>query len=370
MAEKKQKFDWNSPEVQAQVREIVQGSFVREGMMIAFPTCFPGATVPIRVNESRITALDVTSEGTVYGGTSGRLCHIFVGMFHGTTGMVFDMGTVAGTEHCAAVCCGKKNFVACVNEAGGRGRILAGELQDENLDLIQEWGFRRKPFHDLGTVNNECIVHAVADASREFIVGVTPYHLFTVDLNSSKIEVVGEIAGNGRLAVASRGSIVGYDGAGYLWSYDVGSRTLRPKAVTLPAGHWGRTLPLIWTRSHRHGLLYTADNEGNLFSFDETKGFSSALGKTPLAPVGPMAMTLDGRVFGFCGTEMAKMFSYHPVRREVRDLGVAVSVIERRRYGYMFSDAVIGPGGEIYFGEEDNLGHLWLYFPKIEAGPA
>jgi hypothetical protein len=46
----------------------------------------------------------------------------------------------------------------------------------------------------------------------------------------------------------------------------------------------------------------------------------------------------------------------------------AVSVIERRRYGFLFSDAAIGRDGEIYFAEDDNLGHFWLYFPKIDAG--
>jgi hypothetical protein len=42
-----------------------------------------------------------------------------------------------------------------------------------------------------------------------------------------------------------------------------------------------------------------------------------------------------------------------------------VSVIQQRRYGYCFGDAVTGRDGEIIFGENDNLGHLWLYFPKI-----
>ncbi|MCK5732759.1 MAG: hypothetical protein KAI38_01125, partial [Candidatus Latescibacteria bacterium] len=54
---------------------------------------------------------------------------------------------------------------------------------------------------------------------------------------------------------------------------------------------------------------------------------------------------------------------------EVTDLGVAVSVIERRRYGYTFGDAVVGRDGEIIFDEDDDLGHLWLYFPKIGAAP-
>jgi hypothetical protein len=39
---------------------------------------------------------------------------------------------------------------------------------------------------------------------------------------------------------------------------------------------------------------------------------------------------------------------------------------EQRRYGYQFGDAVTGPDGEIVFGEDDNNGHLWLYFPRIK----
>lgn len=35
------------------------------------------------------------------------------------------------------------------------------------------------------------------------------------------------------------------------------------------------------------------------------------------------------------------------------NLGVAVSVLEQRRYGYQFGDAVTGHGGEIIFGEDE-----------------
>ena len=136
------------------------------------------------------------------------------------------------------------------------------------------------------------------------------------------------------------------------------------EAVRLPNGAWDRA-PLSWARDHRNGLLYTADGEGNLFSFDEQRGFSAPLGRTLLAPVGPWAVTHDGRLFGFCGAEMAKMFCYQPGRSEVANLGVAVSVLERRRYGYVFGDAVTGRDGQIIFGEDDDLGHLWLYFPRI-----
>jgi len=78
-------------------------------------------------------------------------------------------------------------------------------------------------------------------------------------------------------------------------------------------------------------------------------------------------MIPDGRLFGFCGTEIANLFCCDTTSDSVSNLGVAASVLEKRRYGYEFGDAVVGPQGEIVFGEDDNDGHLWLYFPKISA---
>ena len=80
MSEKKKtKYDMNSPEAKALIDEIVHGTFMKEGTMAAFPTCFPGASIPIPADESHITALDVSGDGMIYGGTSGRATHLFVG---------------------------------------------------------------------------------------------------------------------------------------------------------------------------------------------------------------------------------------------------------------------------------------------------
>src|SRR5512136_3256723 len=100
---KKIKYDMNSPEAKALTDEIVHGTFTKEGMMAAFPTCFPGATIPIPADESHITALDVSGDGMIYGGTSGRATHLFVGIFHGVTGVVFVCGAVKEAHQCTAV---------------------------------------------------------------------------------------------------------------------------------------------------------------------------------------------------------------------------------------------------------------------------
>jgi hypothetical protein len=374
MSDKKKPTDENSAEIWAQYIKVMHESFVHQGTMLAYPMAFPGATIPIAPDESHITALDTAPDGFVYGGTSGQRAHIFVAMFHGVTGMVFDLKAVEGATHCPAVCCGKARFFACVNGPRGGGRILATKLWPAPYEGLGAWSFERPAFDDLGEcVIGEPIVHAVADASRERVVGVTTRHLFTVDMGAAKIHIVAEVPGSGRLAVGSKGGILGRDGPRHLWRFEPQTQTLHAKAFMLPDGTWDKT-PFVWARGSQspvpsstgqRGLLYTADADGRLFSFDEERGFSASLGKTLLVPVGPMAITFDGRVFGFCGDGIAKMFCYHPGRGEITTLGVAASVLERRRLGYVFGDAVTGREGEIIFGEDDDAGHLWLYFPRI-----
>ena len=364
----KLRFDPNSPRIKEYLDQVHHHTFMGEGTMVAFPTCLPGMTIQIPLDESHITALAAAPDGTVYGATSGRRSHLFIASLHWLNGIVFDLGMPAGATQGAAVCCTDAGFVAFVNGARG-GRAISAPLLDlAPEDLIQEWGFERPDLTDHGEcVAGEAVVHAVVDASRKTIVGTTTRHIFTMDA-SFKVHVVAEAPGNGRIAVASRGGIFGRDEGATLWRYDPASQSLERKAVKLPEGFGDQ--PPLWATDRHTGVLYTADAQGTLYSFHEGQGFSGPLGRAPLAPVGPMAVTFDGRVFGFCGDEMAKMFCYDPAARTVSNLGVAVSVLERRRYGYVFGDAVTGRDGEIIFGEDDNGGHVWMYFPRIRGARA
>lgn len=355
MSKKKKADTWD---------EIVHGTFVMEGTMVAFPLCFPGASIPITADESHITALDITPEGMVYGGTSGKGTHLFVGMLHGVTGAVLDMGTVEGADHCSAICCGNGHFVACVNGPDG-GRFIRRKFQPLPFDLLQEWGFRRQPFDDLGAaVKGEQIIHAVADSSREKVIASTKGHLVALDIESGEIEVIAQIADSGRLVSGPDGNIFGLDAPDALWRYNSKTGEFEQGAVQLPEGSWQK-YPLMWAKDTVDGKLYTADDDGYLFSLT-AQGFSERLGQLPMAPVGPMAVTFDGRLFGVCGEGISNLFCYNPDTCDIDTLGVAVSVIERRRYGYTFGDAVTGRDGQIILGEDDDLGHLWLYFPRIQ----
>jgi hypothetical protein len=362
---KRKRFDWKQPGAQKLAESIVHGAVVTEGTMVAFPTCFPAVTIPVVADESRITALDITASGIVYAGTSGKASHLLVFMYHGITGVVFDMGVVEGADQCAAFCCGEKNYAAAVNGPAG-GRLAVRHLQPLPFDLIQEWHMTRSPYKFVAPVPGERILHAVTDARRKEVVGVTDKHLFTFDFETRKVAVVGEVPGAARLARGPDGAIFGRDGDDTLWRFDPRTRKLKRNAVRLPKGDWsGATL--MWARDDTNGLLYLADTRGTLFSLDKKARFSRALAKLPLTPIGAMAVTRDGRLFANAGDGIARMSCYDPATRKARDLGVAVSIMERRRYGYCFGDAVVGRDGELVFGENDDLGHLWLYFPSILA---
>ena len=360
----KGRFDPNSPAIKAYEKEL-EHQFVREGTLVAFPTCLPGMTRSITHDECRITALDIDSDGQIFGGTSGRQAHLFSARFHDLTGVVLDAGAVPDATSSVAVCCATSRVLAFVNGARG-GRVIAIPAIDLAQDWIQEWGLSPPLLQDLGEcVPGETVVHAICDPSRSTLIGITTGHLFTVDADSGKVTVIGEVSGRGHLAMSHSG-VIGQDDGARLWHFDLASGKIRRAAVDLPEGEWSAALR--WSRGRDADQLITADAAGHLFSFDENKGFRS-LGKAHLAPVGPMAMIPDGRLFGFCGAEMANLFWCDTTSGNVSNLGVAASVFEKRRYGYQFGDAVIGRDGEILFGEDDNDGHLWLYFPRIKNLP-
>jgi len=163
------------------------------------------------------------------------------------------------------------------------------------------------------------------------------------------------------VALDAEGGFIGRDGPSALWRLGADGR-LQRRAVPLPPGSWEQ-VELRWARDPRTGLLYTADGAGMLYSYTPADGWSGPLDKAPLAPVTCMAVTFDGRLFGFCADGIQRFFTLEA--GQVRDLGAAASVFERRRYGYEFAAAVVGRDGEIVFGENDALGHLWIYFPRI-----
>ena len=82
--------------------------------------------------------------------------------------------------------------------------LVLRELQPLPFDLIQEWTIARQPYRSLGQpAPGEQILHAIADAGKRQVVGVTEGHLFVLDLQDSSVERVGEVPGRARLALGA-----------------------------------------------------------------------------------------------------------------------------------------------------------------------
>jgi len=347
-----------------QIDEIVHGQFVKEGTFVAFPTCFPGASAPISWDESRVTSLARAENGTVYGGTSGRKVHLFVAMFQGVTGVVFDLGGVPCARDCASVVVGEEKLAALVCGPEGAS-VVVTDLQGLPFDLIQEWGFRRPEFQIHGPLDK---VQRWRDAcmlvGEKAALGLSESQAFLIQLEQGEIQPLGSLASLSGIGRGMSGDLWGVAEKG-LWRYSVRSGEWNPDLCGIPTNL--KTSPSIrFSKSTPGGPLYLADGEGKLYLMEESTGLMGPVGQLSLCPVGPMAVTLDGRLFGFSGEGMARLFVYEPAG-QVRDLGVAVSVLQKRRYGYVFGDAVTGRDGQIIFGENDEGGHLWLYFPRIQA---
>lgn len=363
---KRERYDVDQPGATALRDKIVHGAFKTEGQMVAFPLCFPSVSVPIRADESRITVLDVTADGVVYGGTEGYAAHLFVGMFHGVTGMVFDMGVVDGCTTTAAICCGRQRVFAAANGAES-SRAIVRDLQPTPFSLIQEWSFDRLPYTyiDLPETIGR-IHHSVSTKDRARVVGVAEDAIFTYDFASESFDIVESFdEGTGRLVALDDGSVIGRSVSGAIWRYDTATGTLDRSFATLPESNW-ECAP-VWAKDPVTGLVYTADAASNLYSFAMGGGWQGPLATVPYAPVTSMAATFDGRVFGSAGTDMQRVFCYDPETRAVTDIGVAASTFQQRRYCYEYGDAVTGRDGEIVFAERDDLGHLFLYYPRIKS---
>lgn len=336
-------------------------AFIREGFMAAMPLCFPGATTAIPADESFVTALTLNRADrfeTIWGGTSGRRAHIFFAWMRGVTGIVVDLGGDGESTETAGVACLKTQAVAAVNGPSG-ARLLARHFGQISYDCIQEWGVDVKPFARTAELPGERITALEPDADARGVVlalgaGLAAWDPANGLRRGPKVELAG-------LSQDGSGGVFGIGRDGDLVRIERKAREIRARKTGRVKGDFREA---VFSAPFPGKPLYLADLRGTLFRIGNRE--SRPVGRAPLAPVTCMAVTRDGRLFGFCGKEISHMFEYDPDSGKVRDLGVALSLLGRRRYGYEFSSALANRDGHLFFGEKDRGGHLWIYCPGLK----
>ncbi|MBN2582939.1 MAG: hypothetical protein JXL80_07720, partial [Planctomycetes bacterium] len=175
------------------------------------------------------------------------------------------------------------------------------------------------------------------------------------------------------LMITPDGLVLTTGTSGHIVRYDPQVDSLEMTDVQVPS-YPGRSLYSridAWTYDAATGRLYVGDKaDGLLYWLDPRTLECRQLGKpTPRIRIRALTAAPDGRIFGMAGQDddVANMFVYEPATGELRNLGLPLSCIEEKRYGFNFESAATGTQGELYFGESERSSRLFVYFPAYKA---
>lgn len=330
-------------------------SFVRIGSFAAFELSFNRQTRPIPLDESCITALDINSQGMLYGATSsihGRT-HLFAGLLQNLGGGFYNLGPVEGYNHCPKVICTSDSALYFLSGPAGSSvfRLPYCSLPG---DMIQE------SFHVFPELQKICrlpegyLTGAVRTGDNTVLALAGEYACI---LSASDGQMTGRhlFHPSGPPADIGNGGIIrNREGEIFICRED----QLNPTEGF-------RTGALTSSFLDGDGTIILADTAGRVYSFSGT-GKKLKESVLTITPVTAVART-GGVTYGFCGDGIQQYFRILPGKHDPEYLGAVVSVIERRRYGCSFTTpGVKGPSGQLFWGENDNHGHVFIYFPLVE----
>lgn len=339
---------------------------------------------PIPPGESGITSLCRGSNGMIYGATSGKRSHLFYYDPSPLADGVLDLGVLDGVRAARrTIAAGKgRVFVGAseMTEEGASGPIF---VHDTELDYSDEFRSTGGTVKELVVpLKGECIAALCCDTNAQMLYGLTSGTgtFFSYDYEQKKLKLHGPVSKDTAfsrcLVMDGAGNVYGTHSLGTLFRYSskLGVQDLHIQIPTVAGREFYNQLDSA-VYDPVSALIYgggTAD--GVLFSLNPESLEIRNLGKVIAEPrVRAIAAAPDGRIFGVAGCEdgMGHLFCHDPSRHETRDLGILFASSEVWRRGFEFDAACTGANGEIYFGENEWEGHLYIYFPalnKVAAG--
>ena len=358
--------------------------WVGEGICLAVPLCIPGQSIPPPAGETAMRTFAYDPWGTLYIGTAGRKAHLLGAMIHKETGIVHVMGTVPEADAILAIAVPAEGYHLHLLATGPQGGTVWTTPRFATGGCIQEWFVGRYEMTRTAAIlPGKRIACAVASADGRSFYGLTDERkpeLFRVDLPSGEVHTIYTSAEDDTspllqgLHLDSRGTLWGSCYPSRIWKLEPGAHAIQHVAI-IPgaAGRAHHTYVSAWASDPVTGALYggTAP-DGFFFRMDTPDTAPVALGKpTRMDGIHCLTVANDGRVYGMAGMEddIGHLFCYEPDAGSLRDLGIPVSVLTARQYGYHFRCALTGPGGEIYFGQYERVNHLWIYIPRVAQRP-
>lgn len=366
-----------------EVRGVIIGDYdnspyVREGRVFSRALrMHQQVSEPIPAGESAVTSLCRGTSGRIYGATSGTKSHLFFYDPSPVGDGVVDIGAIDGVRavrRCLVSAHDQRIFFAA-SEVDGKadGKLY---VYDTSADYSDEFRIAKSKIQPLATpVKGECIAALCCDLVRKVIYGVSQRTgtLFAYDYHANKTTRFGQVSKDAAfsrcLVIDSAGNVFGTHSLGTLFRFSPEKQQVEDLGIRIPsvAGRdfYNQLDSAVY--DPLSGLIYAGGTaDGVLFSLNPETLEMRSIGKVIAEPrVRAIAAAPDGRIFGVSGYEdgMGHLFCYDPVRHELKDLGIMIAASEVWRRGFEIDAACTGLNGEIYFGENERDGHLFMYFP-------
>ncbi|NLX59298.1 MAG: hypothetical protein GXY74_09450 [Phycisphaerae bacterium] len=363
-------------------------TYVGEGYFVCRRLRYTSQYKEIPDGSSAITSLTVGPAGEVYGATSGETAHVFVYNPRPPFDAVALLAVLDGeTDIRRSLVWEKEQTVLCGTRCTGRpspdwegGALYRIAAPGFYADAVQEWP------RGMGQVERLCVpvpgegIAALAiDRLRQRLYGLSDRTgtFFVYDLAAASLDVRRPVDDtwlfSENLMATPDGLVLTAGASGHLVRYDPQTDLLETTTVQVPS-YPGRSLYAridSWVYDAASGRLYVGDKADGLLYWIDPKTLETRLLGKPTARIRIRALTAapDGRIFGMAGQDddVASMFVYEPATGELRNLGLPLSCIEEKRYGFNFDSAATGAQGELYFGESERSSRLFVYFPAYKA---
>ena len=371
-----------------------KSAFVTEGHFEVRALNAKEFTTPIPPEESAVTALLAHSSGYIYGATSGANAHLFFYNPAPDADACADIGIIAPDTQVVALVEGKDHCVYGLANHNGQMSLFryspCGVLLQQKdftglgvrevFDLPAEdqlFFSTIDPCHSAGEIEvlkldlpAEPGTDLVADlyGNLWLLTEKTGTVLCWNPIEDAPPEVVGAIGSMGghspKLLAASSG-VYAAGLYGRLSHVTQGGVTPLPCQAPCIKGRELYNRVTAWTQGPEPGEYYGGTIDGFLFQFSPQEKRIICLGKpTEQSNITALAYT-GGKIYGLNGTpeDCVHFFCYNPATRELRDLGCILARSERPWNGYRCETMVRGKDGALFLGENDRIGHLFLYFP-------
>jgi len=370
--------EWPAEVKDAIIGDYDKSPYVREGRVFTRALrLHQMISEPIPAGESAVTSLCTGDNGIIYGATSGRRSHLFYYDPSPLADSVVDLGVLPGVLAARRTIAAAPGFVfvgasEIENPAEG-GAIFVHETEKDASD---EFRATKGPTRKLIVpVQGEGIAALCCDSTDLIVYGVSSVTgtFFSYDYREERLELHGAVSKDKAfsrcLVMDGVGHVYGTHSLGTLFRFNIFFRSIEDLGVKIPtvAGReFYNQLDSGVHDPHTRRIYGGGTADGVLFWFDPDTLETRSLGKVIAEPrVRAIATAPDGRIFGVAGCEdgMGHLFVHDPKRCETRDLGLMFAASEIWRRGFEFDAACTGPNGEIYFGESEREGHLFMYFP-------